>query len=135
MYLFTQKQQPKRIYVFNNSMVINQIKPSLYNQASGRTLNAYFTEGKINYVRIKGSPAETIFYPQDNDSAFVGMNYATGDAVDVFFENEEVKKIKFINDVNGTMYPMNQIPEDKKTLKNFVWQDKRRPKNKLELFE
>jgi lipopolysaccharide export system protein LptA len=135
MYLFTEKQQPKRIYVFNNSMVINQIKPSLYNQASGRTLNAYFTEGKIKYVRIKGSPAETIFYPQDEDSAFVGMNYATGDAVDVFFENEEVKKIKFINDVNGTMYPMNQIPADKKILKNFVWQDKRRPKNKLELFE
>jgi lipopolysaccharide export system protein LptA len=135
MYLFTQKQQPKRIYVFNHSMVINQINPSLYNQASGRTLNAYFIEGKINYVRIKGSPAETIFYPQDNDSAFVGMNYATGDAVDVFFEKEEVVKIKYINDVNGTMYPMNQIPADKKLLKNFVWEDKKRPKNKLELFE
>ncbi len=135
MYLFTEKQQPKRIYVFNHSMVINQINPSLYNQASGRTLNAYFKEGKINNVRIKGSPAETIFYPQDSDSAFIGMNYASGDAVDVYFVKEEVVKIKYINDVNGTMYPMNQIPAEKKLLKYFVWEDKRRPKNKLELFE
>ena len=135
MYLFTENQKPKRIYVFNNSMVINQANESMYNQASGRTLNAYFKDGKIQYTRIKGSPAETIFYAQDNDSAYIGMNYATGDAVDVFFENDEVKKIKFINDVNGTMYPMNQIPADKKQLKNFVWEDRRRPKNKLELFE
>ena len=138
MYLFTENQKPKRIYVFNNSMVINKANESMYNQASGRTLNAYFKDGKIQYTRIKGSPAETILYAQDNDSAdsaYIGMNFATGDAVDVFFENDEVKKIKFINDVNGTMYPMNQIPSDKKTLKNFVWQDKRRPKNKLELFE
>jgi lipopolysaccharide export system protein LptA len=135
MYLFTEKQQPKRIYVFTNSFVVNQANPAMYNQAGGRTLNAYFKEGKIDYTRIKGSPAETIFYAQDNDSAYIGMNRASGDVVDVYFVKEEVRKIKYINAVDGTMFPLNQIPADKKLLKNFSWQDKRRPKNKLELFE
>ncbi len=135
MYLFTEKQQPKRIYVFNNSMVVSQANPSMYNQAGGRTLNAYFKEGKIDYARIKGSPAETIFYPYDNDSAYIGMNRASGDVLDVYFEKEEVRKIKYINKVDGTLYPLNQIPKELKLLKNFSWQDKRRPKNKLELFE
>ncbi|NOU39369.1 MAG: hypothetical protein HOO89_11705 [Ferruginibacter sp.] len=135
MYLFTEKQQPKRIYVFNNSIVINQTNATMYNQADGRTLNAYFIKGKIDYTRIKGSPAETVFYAQDNDSAYIGMNRCSGDAVDVFFVNEEVRKIKFINNIDGTMYPMKQIPTDKRFLKNFKWEDKRRPKNKLELFE
>jgi lipopolysaccharide export system protein LptA len=135
MYLFTEKQQPKRIYVFNNSIVINQQNPAMYNQGGGRTLNAYFIEGKINYTRIKGSPAETIFYAQDGDSAYVGMNRSSGDVVDVYFEKEEVRKIKFINNVDGIMYPLNQIPSEKKYLRNFKWEDKRRPKNKLELFE
>ncbi len=135
MYLFTEKQQPKRVYVFNNSQVTNQQNPAMYNQAAGRTLNAYFIEGKIDYARIKGSPAETIFYAQDQDSAYVGMNRASGDVVDVYFKKEEVQKIKYVNDVNGTMYPMNQIPSEKRYLKNFKWEDKRRPKNKLELFE
>jgi lipopolysaccharide export system protein LptA len=135
MYLFTEKQQPKRIYIFNNAMVVNKANASMYNQGGGRTLNAYFKEGKIDYTRIKGSPAETIFYAQDKDSAYIGMNRASGDAVDVFFVKEEVNKIKYINGVDGILYPMNQIPGDKKTLKNFIWQEKLRPKNKLELFE
>ena len=135
MYLFTENQQPKRLYVFNNSTIINQQNPSIYNQAAGRTLNAYFKDGQIDYTRIKGSPAETIFYPQDEDSAYIGMNRSSGDVVDVYFVKQEVRKIKFVNDVNGIMYPIRQIPADKKKLKNFKWEDKRRPKNKLELFE
>ena len=135
MYLFTEKQQPKRVYVFNNSLIINQQNLALYNQAAGRTLNAYFTDGKINYARLKGSPAETIFYPQNDDSSYAGMNRCSGDVADVYFVNEEINKIKFIKDVNGTMYPINQIPANKKYLNNFNWQNKRRPKNKLELFE
>ncbi len=135
MYLFTENQKPKRLYVFNNSMVINRQNPAMYNQGGGRTLNAYFKSGEIDYTRIKGSPAETIFYPQDNDSAYIGMNRCSGDAVDVYFVRQEVNKIKFIKDVDGTLYPLNKIPPDKKYLKNFKWEDARRPKNKLELFE
>ncbi len=135
MYLFTEKQQPKRLYVFNNSIIINRQNPAMYNQAGGRTLNVYFKAGQIDYSRIKGSPAETIFYPQDEDSAYIGMNRSSGDLVDVYFAKQEVQKIKFVNNVDGTMYPIKQIPTDKKYLKNFEWQDKRRPKNKLELFE
>ena len=135
MYLFTEKQQPKRLYVFNNSIIINQQKPGIYNQAGGRTLNVYFNAGQIDYSRIKGTPAETIFYPQDEDSAYIGMNRSSGDVVDVYFAKQEVQKIKFINNIDGTMYPIKQIPAEKKYLKNFNWEDKKRPKNKLELFQ
>jgi lipopolysaccharide export system protein LptA len=135
MYLFTEKQQPKRIYVFTNAMVVNMQNPAMYNQAGGRTLNGYFKDGKIDYARIKGSPAETVFYPQAEDSSYTGMNTCSGDVADVYFVKEEINKIKFINNVNGIMFPLNQIPSEKKYLKNFSWQDKRRPKNKLELFE
>ncbi len=135
MYLFTANQKPKRLYVFNNSMVVNRANPAMYNQAGGRTLNAYFNNGQIDYTRIKGTPAETVFYPQDEDSAYIGMNRSSGDVVDVYFVDQGVRKIKFIKDVNGVMYPLNQIPADRKYLRNFKWEDKRRPKNKLELFE
>ena len=86
-------------------------------------------------MRAKGSPAESIFYPQDDDSAYIGMNRSKGDVIDVYFINKEVNKVKFINNVDGTFYPLRQIPEGQRLLKNFLWQDKRRPKNKLELFE
>jgi hypothetical protein len=37
--------------------------------------------------------------------------------------------------VNGTLYPMNQVPAEQKQLNGFKWLDNRRPRTKLELFE
>ena len=135
MYLFTKNQKPTRLYVFYNGMVINKANDAVYNQVAGRTINGYFKDGSIDYVRVKGSPAESVYYPQDDDSAYIGMNRSSGDVIDVFFINKELHKIKFINNVNGTMYPIKQLPADQKYLKGFKWMDKRRPKNKLEIFE
>ncbi len=135
IYMYTENQKPKRLYVFNNGMIVNKTNEGMYNQIAGRTLNGYFINGVIDYVRVKGSPAESIFYPQDDDSAYIGMNRSSGDVIDIFFLKKELNKVKFINDVDGVLYPMKQIPDEKKELKGFKWQDKRRPKNKLELFE
>ncbi len=135
MYLFTENQKAKRLFVFNIAIVINKTKEGLFNQVGGRTLNGYFKEGTIDYIRVKGTPAESIFYPQDDDSAYVGMNRSSGDVIDVYFINRELNKIKFINDVKGTLFPLSQIPADLKFLNKFIWLDHRRPKNKLELFE
>ena len=71
----------------------------------------------------------------DDDSAYIGMNRSKGDLIDVHFINKAVNRVKFINKVEGSLYPMRQIPEGQKLLKNFLWQEKRRPKNKFELFE
>jgi lipopolysaccharide export system protein LptA len=135
MYLFTQKQQPKEIQVFYNAIVVNKTKEGFFNQMCGKTINGYFDNGKINYLRTKGSPAESIFYPQDDDSAYIGMNKSKGDVIDIFFKEQAVFKIKYINEVSGTLYPIGQIPQSTSKLKNFSWQEKRRPKNKLEIFE
>ena len=135
IYMYTQNQKAKRLYVFYNGMIINKANDAMYNQIAGRTLNGYFVDGSIDYVRVKGSPAESIFYPQDDDSAYVGMNRSSGDVIDIYFVKKELNKVKFVNKVDGTLYPLRQIPEDKKELRGFKWLDKRRPKNKLELFE
>jgi len=116
-------------------MVIDRENDQMYNQISGRTLNAYFIEGNIDYVRVKGSPAESIYYPVDDDSAYIGMNRCSGDVMDIYLENKQLNKIKFINAVDGTLYPLKQIPLDTRQLKGFLWQDTRRPKNKLDIFE
>ena len=135
IHLYTKNQQAERLYVFNNGLVVNQSNEKLFNQVSGRTINAFFKEGSIDSIRVKGSPAESIFYPMDEDSAYVGMNRSSGDVIDIFFVNKELYKIKFINDVNGTLFPLRKIPAGQDRLPGFLWLDSRRPKNKLELFE
>lgn len=135
IYMFTKNKKADRLYVFENGIIINKVNEKMYNQFAGRTLNGYFKDGELDYMRAKGSPAESVFYPQDDDSAYIGMNRSKGDVIDIYFLERAVNKVKFINSVDGTLFPIRQIPEDKKYLKNYKWLDKRRPKNKLELFE
>ena len=114
----------------------NKINSTFYNQVAGRTINGYFKNGVINNLLTKGSPAQSVYYVQDNkDSSFTGMNHADGSVINMFFVKQQLDKVKFLNDVHGKLYPMRQIPKDQQFLKGFNWLDKRRPKNKLELFE
>jgi hypothetical protein len=135
IFLFTKNKQPERLYGFERGMIVNKTREGFYNQMSGKTINGYFKDGKIDYLRVKGSQAESIYYMQDDDSAYIGMNRTTGDVIDLYFKNEDLKKVLFVNEIKGKMFPMNQIPDDQRELKGFKWMDAKRPKNKLELFE
>lgn len=135
LYLFTKNKKAEQLQVFENAMVINRTTAGFFNQIGGRNLNGYFINGNIDYMRVKGTPASSIYYIQDKDSAYTGMNRASGSVIDLYFVNKELRKVLFVNDVKGTMFPIRKIPEDQKQLNNFSWQDKRRPKNRLELFE
>ncbi|MGN6533359.1 MAG: OstA-like protein [Ginsengibacter sp.] len=135
MFLYTENKQPKRLYVFESGLIVNRTKEGFFNQMSGKTINGYFVNGKIDYMRVKGTQAESIYYMQDDDSAYIGMNNASADVIDLYFKNEDLKKVLFVNQIAGKMYPMKQIPEDQKQVKNFRWLDAKRPKNKAELFE
>ena len=133
--MFTKNQQPQRLFVYNNAMVINKTEQGFFNQMLGKTMNGTFVDGLIEYIRTKGIPAESIFYPQDEDSSYTGMNRSSCDVIDIFFKNKNINKIKFVNQVKGTLYPMNQIPTNVQLLKGFNWQENVRPKSKFAIFE
>lgn len=135
IFMYTKNKKPSRLFVWENALLVQDVKSpaNFFNQIKGRTINAYFKNGEIDFVKAKGS-SECIYYAQDSDSAFVGMNRTTADMIDMFFAEKEAKKVKFTSSVKGITYPIRQLPEDQKKLDSFKWLEKRRPKNKLELF-
>jgi lipopolysaccharide export system protein LptA len=135
IYLFTKNQKADRLYVVDNSIAINKSGENMFNQIAGRTLNGYFKDGNIDYFRAKGSPAQSVYYVKDEDDGLVGVNSATADVIDMTFLDKELQKVIFRSEVSGTMYPIKQLPEEKKQLRNFNWQEAKRPKTKYELFE
>ena len=114
-------------------MVINRSAENLYNQIKGNTINGFFDKGDINYIRAKGS-AESVYYAKDEHNAFVGMNSSIADIIDMYFAKKALNRVVFRSDVTGTTYPINQVPEEKKILRNFNWLEAKRPKTKFELF-
>lgn len=135
MHLYTKNKKADRLYVFDQSLIISQTDEGFYNQMAGKTINAYLEDGKIRYMRLKGSQAQSVYFLQNDDSAYIGMNRSSADAIDFFFKSGDLEKVVFLNEVNGTMYPMKEIPADQRRLKEFEWLIDKRPKTKWELFE
>jgi lipopolysaccharide transport protein LptA len=133
IYLFTKNKKADRLYVFENAMVVNKSGNNMFNQIKGNTLNGYFKEDAMDYMRAKGN-AESIYYIQDEDSAYVGANRSTADIIDMFFRDKSLNRVVYRNDVQGTTTPIRQVKFDEMRLRNFKWLEDRRPKTKYELF-
>lgn len=134
IFMYTKNKEPERLHVFDNGLVINRTADDFYNQIKGNTINGYFVDGSIQNMRAKGS-AESIYYAQDQDSAYSGVNRSTADIIDFYFASKELNRVVFRSSVEGTLYPFRQVNHGEMRLRGFKWLEKRRPKTKFELFE
>ena len=134
IYLFTKNKKADRLQVFENSLLVNEVQPEVYNQVGATRLDGFFIDGAIDSVRARGF-AKSIYYLQDEDSAFSGINEANSDIMDVYFKNSELFKVVFRSAVTGTLWPIRQKDPGEMRLTNFQWLEAQRPKTKYELFE
>jgi len=132
--LFTKNKKVDRMKVLNNSFLVNKLEQEAYNQIRSSRMDAWFLDGTIDSVRARGS-AECIYYLQDKDSAYTGINQSTSEIMDIYFRNKELHRVVFRNQVRGTIWPIRQKSPLEMRLQNFRWLEARRPKTKFELFE
>lgn len=134
IYLYTKNKKPHHIEVLENAFSISRSNDSFYNQLKGNTINGFFKEGDIEHVVAKGS-AESLYYLQDDDSAYTGANYAEADLITLYFQKKAIDKITWEFQVKGGFYPVSEVPDDKRRFRNFRWEEAKRPKSREELLE
>jgi lipopolysaccharide export system protein LptA len=132
IYLFTLKKKPERLYVFENALAVSHVANDYYNQVKGNSINGYFINGNIDNLRAKGA-AQSIYFAQDDSSAFIGVNKSEADVIDMYFESRKPQRVVFRNNLKGTTYPIRQISSSELKLKGFKWLEQRRPKTWREL--
>ncbi len=131
--VYTKNKKADKAQVFENSFLVNESQPGIYNQVKSSRMDAYFKEGSLDSVRAAGF-AECIYFIQDEDSAYTGINESKCDIMDIYFEKEALKKVVFRSQVIGTIWPIRQKSPDEMRLPGFLWLEARRPKTKYELF-
>jgi lipopolysaccharide export system protein LptA len=134
IYLYTRNKKADRIRVIENSFLVNELDPGVYNQIKSSRMDGFFKEGSIDSVRAKGF-AESIYFIQDDDSAYSGINQTKSDAIDIYFIKGELYKVVLRSGVKGTLTPISQKTPSAAKLEKFRWLINRRPKTKYELFE
>ncbi|MCB9056333.1 MAG: OstA family protein [Chitinophagales bacterium] len=132
--VYTKNKKADYVQVFENSFLINQMDPDIFNQVKSTRMDAYFVDGSIDSVRAAGL-AECIYFIQDEDSAYTGINESQCDVMDIYFEKDELEKVVFRSQVTGTIWPIRQKSPSEMRLPNFNWLDEKRPKTKYELYE
>ena len=115
-------------------MIVNELDPGVYNQVKSNRLDGYFIDGNIDSVRATGE-AQSIYFIQDDDSAYTAINESKSDVMDVYFKNKELTKVVSRSAVSGTIWPIRQKNPSEMRLPSFRWLDNRRPKTKAEMFE
>jgi lipopolysaccharide export system protein LptA len=132
--LYTKNKKPDKIEAFEKSFMVNKLDTQAFNQIKATRMDGYFTDGNIDSVRAKGY-AECIYYLQNEDSAYTGINESKSDIMDIYFRNKGLFKVVFRSSVTGTLWPIRQKSPSEMRLQNFRWLEKRRPKTKLEMYE
>ena len=135
IYLFLKNKRPERLYVIDNALSISKVDSSIYfNQVRGNSIDAVFdSTGQVHFLTAKGS-AENIYYAQDEQKGFVGVNKNSCDLIEINFTDGKPKRVKFINNLEGGLLPMRgKTNHDELKLKSFNWQDKLRPKSKFDI--
>lgn len=138
--LFTKDRKADRIKVFENSLLVNKVQGDFFNQVKSARMDGFLTEGSMDSVKARGF-AECVYYIQNEDSSFTGVNQANSDVIDIYFapdstgKEKELRKVVFRSAVKGTMWPIRAKSAEELRLRNFKWLEARRPKTKYELYE
>ena len=104
-----------------------------YNQISSRDMYAYFKDGEVDMGEAIGNVL-AIYYPvDDKDSSLIGHVYVETDTIRMFVRNKTLYKI-WMPEAVGVMYPVTQIPTEKRRLPGFVLFDYVRPVDKNDIF-
>lgn len=112
--------------VYPKAFLIEE-KPELgYNQIKGKRMQALFRENEIHTIYVYKN-AQTAYFILDDDDKALGYNRVDCSKMRVNFEEEQIKSISFLTKPEGTMYPLEQIPEDDKKLKDFDWRVEEKP--------
>ncbi|MEY5133471.1 MAG: hypothetical protein RLZZ198_1475 [Bacteroidota bacterium] len=123
----------------NASSIMKVDTGSCYNQLSGKRIDAWFNESVLTKAKVSGQ-AWTIFYPieeQKIDTVLTrkrkGLNRLFASELIVYLDSGEVTRITFFDKPDGVFFPMEQIDDKERFIKNFAWNPMLRPRNPYEM--
>ena len=133
--IFFKDEAPDKVRLIRNALVITTSDFIFFNQVKGKIIEAFFDSTALSRTEVNGN-AEAIYYILDEAGAYVGVNKTACSAMVLHFKNQAVRKIRFLSQPSGKMQPMGDIPNhDAFRLEGFRWEEERKPKTLMDLFE
>ncbi|KDN55510.1 OstA-like protein [Flavobacterium seoulense] len=120
--------------VLGNTFIIS--KDTLgtgYNQIKGLNLFGKFKEGKLHDVDIVKN-AEVIYYMRNDDHELIGINKNVSSKINILFDQNTIETITFFQQVDGDIFPEDELDEHDRKFRGFKWRGDERIKSKDDIF-
>lgn len=130
--MYTKNKQLEKTILYRSSFIISQEDTNSFNQIKGKDMHCYFINNDLYRIDVSGN-GQTVYYAKDK-SDIVGVNKIECSNMTLHFVDNDIKRIDFYVNPIGTLYPLEQAPENELKLKGFLWLDSERPKSKYEIF-
>ena len=132
--LYLKNQELHSMYMRPNSFMVSQVDSIRYNQIKGTEMRGFFKDRELRNIKVKGN-GQTIYFGQDEEERFIGVNWAESSDIDIRLAEQEIKSITFVSDAEATMYPIGELdPKSELRFKGFQWRESLRPLSKEDLF-
>jgi lipopolysaccharide export system protein LptA len=119
--------------LYSSAFIISKDDTGSFNQIKGRNVLAKFRNNELYKINVIGN-AQTIYFTREEDRTLIGINIAVAGEMLVFIENKQLKSITYIDNPDAHLLPEKTVPLNERKLKNFKWEEKRRPGKKSDIF-
>lgn len=124
----------EKVHLKRKALVLTTPDLIYFNQVKGKDIVAYFDSSALKRTAVSGN-AEAIYYIQDDEQAYIGVNKTTCSEMTIDFEQGSVRFLRFITQPDGKLDPMATVsPSTQPKLEGFKWELKRRPQSLEDLF-
>jgi lipopolysaccharide export system protein LptA len=132
--LITNDNSIEKMHMMNSSLIISKDDTNSFNQVKGKKMTSFFRDNELFKIVVEGN-SETIYYVREEDKTLIGINQARSSEMLIFLENKEFKTITYLDRPDATLYPEEEIPEQERKLRGFIWLEEIRPGNKYDIYK
>lgn len=127
--------------VLNNAFIVSKDTIGKgYNQVKGVNLYGKFKENKLHEVDVVKN-TEVLYYMRNDKNELIGINKNVSSKINMILDGNTIETITFHTKPDGTIYPEEELPENARLLRGFIWRGDEQilsladifPKEELEL--
>lgn len=129
-------EQLDSLKVFNNAFLVSRdtISEDAFNQIKGQRLIGLFRDNELYNVDVIKN-AETIRYLRNDENELIGIQKSKSGSINVQIIEKAVEEVRFINQIDGNIFPEEDFPKSGKRFRGFDWRGEERPVSVEDLFK
>lgn len=128
IWIFMANDQADSMSMSKNCFVVSLADTSGFNQIKGKKMEAQFIDNKMHRLLVSGN-SESIYFAKDEEAdSYLAMSKSSSEKLEIFFEDNQVVKVKNIKGVQAQLDPYWKIMFDANKLDGMIWKGDDRPR-------